>query len=784
MGDKISIGIDIGSTTIKMYATAGGEELVKDYRRHYSKINEALLELFKDNHSKLGNRNISITFSGSAGLRYSEDLGFGYLQEVIAASRSVKSYVPQTRTAVELGGEDAKIIYFEDSLDHRMNGVCAGGTGAFIDQMAQLLNVQASDLNELAKSAEHIYPIASRCGVFAKTDVQPLLNQGARKADVAASIFQAVVNQTIGALSRGKPLVAPITFLGGPLTFLPELRNRFALTLGVAGEDAITPEDSQYFVAKGAETESRHSSFTVAYESVVNSIGEMENRVKAQEHVNDPLFVNEEAYGEFVERHKKERAAEGDLDSYEGDAFLGIDAGSTTSKIVLVGRNSEILYSYYGSNQGQTLEIIRKELVKLLERIDGRIRIVGAGSTGYGEQLIQSAFNLDLGEVETVAHYRAASHFSPNVDFIIDIGGQDMKCFKVRNGAIENIILNEACSSGCGSFIETFAGGLGYSVQEFTKLGIKSQDPVELGTRCTVFMNSKVKQAQKEGYSVSDISAGLALSVVKNALFKVIRLKDVEYLGENIVVQGGTFYNDAVLRAFEKVLNKDVVRPNIAGLMGAFGVALLAAEKSHGKSSMLDLNQLREAKYSSKQTRCRACSNACTLTVNKFGNRNIISGNKCEKGDSSMANKEHLPDMMEYKYQRVFDYSQSKDRKFSRGKMGIMRVLNFYENYPFWFTFFDKLDFEVILSSNSTVEMMNAGVSSVVSENICYPAKMAHGHIVELLELKVPNIFYPCLTYNIKESSDSHNHYNCPIVTSYPELIAKNLPKIEETNFI
>ena len=711
-----------------------------------------------------------------------------FIQEVIACKRAVEKYIPQTDVVIELGGEDAKIIYFDKFIEQRMNGSCAGGTGAFIDQMASLLNTDTAGLNELAKNYVTIYPIASRCGVFAKSDIQPLINEGARKEDLAVSIFQAIVNQTISGLACGRPIRGKIAFLGGPLNYLPELRNRFIETLHLTKDEIIVPEEAHLLVAKGAALDS--------LESTAFSVKDLEKKIKNLKKSKDtttkplePLFENEEEYNKFKERHSKATVSKKDLSTFEGDCFLGIDAGSTTTKLVLIDRDGNLLYSLYQSNEGNPLSSVISMLKTMYSVLPEKAVIRYSGTTGYGEKLVQTALAADLSEIETIAHYTAAQKFMPDVTSIIDIGGQDMKYIKIKNNVIDNIMLNEACSSGCGSFIQTFAKSLNISIEEFVKEALQAKNPVDLGSRCTVFMNSKIKQAQKEGYSVGDISAGLSTSVVKNAIQKVMKVRDVETLGNNIVVQGGTFYNDAVLRSFEKIVGKNVIRPDIAGLMGAYGIAILAKEQYEAnldmeyKSTILKTEALDNLDIKITHVRCGRCENNCLLTINKFSNnKTFISGNRCEKGSGIVKENEELPNIYKYKYERLFGYTPLPEEKATRGTIGIPRVLNMYEDYPFWFTFLTNLGFRVILSEKSNRKTYEKGMESMPSESVCYPAKLAHGHIVSLINQGIKTIFYPCVPYSRKEYEKADNHYNCPIVISYSEVIKNNVEELKANN--
>ena len=783
MGKKefYTLGIDIGSTTVKIAILDINNDVVfSDYERHFANIQETLSDLLGRATYKLGAVYASPVITGSGGLALARHLDVPFVQEVIAVSTALQDYAPQTDVAIELGGEDAKIIYFEGgSVEQRMNGVCAGGTGSFIDQMASLLQTDASGLNEYAKNYRALYSIAARCGVFAKSDIQPLINEGASKEDLAASIFQAVVNQTISGLACGKPIRGHVAFLGGPLHFLSELKNAFIRTLKLDDEHTVAPKHSHLFAAIGSALNSErnlHISLRAMQER-------LERRIKLDFEVDrmEPLFASESDFHAFIQRHNKHQVPVKDLKSYQGNAFLGIDAGSTTTKAALVGDDGTLLYSFYHNNDGDPLGTTINAIKDIYGQLPEGVNIVHSCSTGYGEALIKSALLLDEGEVETVAHYYAASFFEPDVDCILDIGGQDMKCIKIKNHTVDSVQLNEACSSGCGSFIETFAKSLNYSVEEFAHEALFAHDPIDLGTRCTVFMNSKVKQAQKEGAAVSDISAGLAYSVIKNALFKVIKVSDATELGRHIVVQGGTFYNNAVLRSFEKIACCEAIRPDIAGIMGAFGAALIARERYSGckGTTMLPIEEIEALEYSTTMTKCRGCTNTCRLTISHFsGGRKFITGNRCERGLGKEKNANQLPNLFEYKLKRYFDYTPLSETQAERGVIGIPRVLNMYENYPFWFTFFNELKFSVLLSPTSTRKIYELGIESIPSESECYPAKLAHGHVQWLIEHGAKRIFYPSIPYERKEFADANNCYNCPIVTSYPENIKNNIDAI------
>ncbi len=775
------LGIDIGSTTVKIAILNQENEMVfADYERHFANIRETLSDLLSKAHDALGNIFLSPVITGSGGLTLAKHLEIPFVQEVIAVSSALQDYAPQTDVAIELGGEDAKIIYFEGgNVEQRMNGICAGGTGSFIDQMASLLQTDATGLNTYAKNYKAIYPIAARCGVFAKSDIQPLINEGASKEDLSASIFQAVVNQTISGLACGKPIRGHVAFLGGPLHFLSELKETFIRTLKLDQEHIISPEHSHLFAAIGSALNFKREvsmDLNNILEKLSGSI-QIEFEVERME----PLFSNQEEYLRFQRRHGRHHVMTSELSTYQGRCFLGIDAGSTTTKVALVGEDGSLLYSFYSSNNGNPLATATLALREIYDLLPEGAKIVHSCSTGYGEALLKSAFMLDEGEVETVAHYYAAAFFNPEVDCILDIGGQDMKCIKIKNQTVDSVQLNEACSSGCGSFIETFAKSLNYSVEDFAQAALFAEHPIDLGTRCTVFMNSKVKQAQKEGAEVADISAGLAYSVIKNALFKVIKVSDARDLGQHIVVQGGTFYNDAVLRSFEKISGCDAVRPDIAGIMGAFGAALIARERyeDHPETTMLSIQEIEALEVETKLSRCQGCTNHCLLTINRFsGNRSFITGNRCEKGLGKEQNKEKIPNLFAYKNHRIFDYAPLPEDTAVRGTVGIPRVLNMYENYPFWAIFFRTLKFRTLLSPQSTRKIYELGIESIPSESECYPAKLAHGHVSWLIKNQADFIFYPCIPYERNEFPDSNNHYNCPIVTSYAENIKNNVDEI------
>ena len=786
MNQCYRLGIDIGSTTVKVAVIDDNNKILfADYERHYANIQETLASLLKKCKGELGELSLRPNITGSGGLTLSGYLHIPFVQEVVAVATALQDYAPRTDVAIELGGEDAKIIYFTGGIDQRMNGICAGGTGSFIDQMASLLQTDATGLNEYAKNYQALYPIAARCGVFAKSDIQPLINDGATREDLAASIFQAVVNQTISGLACGKPIRGNVAFLGGPLHFLPELRNAFIRTLNLTGDAIIAPDHSHLFAAVGAAMNAKDHAEIFSLDKLIADLSggiKMKFEVKRMQ----PLFKDEADYKEFTDRHDQYKVRRGDLSTYEGNVFLGIDAGSTTTKVALVGEDGSLLYSFYSSNNGSPLATAISSIKEIKSLLPDSAKIAYSCSTGYGEALLKAAFMLDEGEVETISHYYAAAFFDPSVDCILDIGGQDMKCIRIKDGTVDSVQLNEACSSGCGSFIETFAKSLNYSVQDFAKAALFAQNPVDLGTRCTVFMNSNVKQAQKEGASVADISAGLAYSVIKNALFKVIKITSAGDLGKNVVVQGGTFYNDAVLRSFERISGCNAVRPDIAGIMGAFGAALIARERYMHRpheTTMLSLDDMINLTYTTTMSRCRGCVNHCVLTINRFeGGRQYISGNRCERGLGVEKAKRDIPNLFTWKYHRLFDYEPLTADKATRGVVGIPRVLNMYENFPYWATFFKELGFRVMLSPQSSHQIYELGIETIPSESECYPAKLAHGHISWLIKRDVPFIFYPCIPYERKEVPGAGNHYNCPMVTSYSENIKNNMEELKEKN--
>ncbi len=776
------LGIDIGSTTVKIAVLDEQDRLLfADYERHFANIQETLAALLSKAEQKLGHLTVSPVITGSGGLSLAKHLSVPFVQEVIAVSSALSHYAPQTDVAIELGGEDAKIIYFDHgNVEQRMNGICAGGTGSFIDQMASLLQTNAAGLNTYAEHYQSIYPIAARCGVFAKSDIQPLINDGATKPDLAASIFQAVVNQTISGLACGKPIRGHVAFLGGPLHFLPQLKAAFIRTLKLDDAHAITPENSHLFAAIGSALNSTSDTITTTDELISQLNGQI--RLEFEVARLEPLFASAADYEAFNERQNQHNVITDDLSTYEGLCFLGIDAGSTTTKAALVGEEGSLLYSFYSSNNGSPLQTTLNAVKEIYSMLPDTAHIAWSCSTGYGEALIKAALLLDEGEVETVSHYYAAAFFDPEVDCILDIGGQDMKCIKIKNNTVDSVQLNEACSSGCGSFIETFAKSLNYSVSDFAHEALFAEHPIDLGTRCTVFMNSKVKQAQKEGASVADISAGLAYSVIKNALYKVIKVSDASELGKHIVVQGGTFYNDAVLRSFERIAGCEAIRPDIAGIMGAFGAALIARERYDGHpTSMLPIEKINKLQFTTHMAKCKGCTNQCRLTINRFtGGRQYVSGNRCERGIGKEKQHADVPNLFDFKKRLLFSYQSLGADAAERGTVGIPRVLNMYENYPFWHTFFTALKYRVVLSPPSTRKIYELGIESIPSESECYPAKLSHGHIEWLIHQGIHFIFYPCIPYERNEFPDATNHYNCPIVTSYAENIKNNVEALQK----
>ena len=773
-----TLGIDIGSTTAKLVLMEGTKIVYQKYQRHLSQVRQTTIAMLRDMKKEVSAENVKVTISGSAGMGMAQAADIDFIQEVYATSEVVSSLAPDTGVVIELGGEDAKVIFFNGGIDERMNGTCAGGTGAFIDQMSVLLDMSVNDMDAASLKATQIYPIASRCGVFAKTDIQPLLNQGASKEDISASIFQAVVNQTITGLIQGRKIEGKVMFLGGPLYYCKGLRKRFYKTLGLTEETAVFPEYALYSVAMGAAMYAEKSQ-TVSLDELIE---ELENSAKNETVASDrlpALFENETEYFEFVDRHSKAAVEHRSIEEYVGNAWLGIDCGSTTTKLVLIGEDNSILYSFYNSNKGNPVNIILEQLTEIYNLCGDRVKICGSAVTGYGEELIKHAFHIDEGLVETIAHYTAAKYFQPDVDFILDIGGQDIKCFRIKNGAIDSIMLNEACSSGCGSFIETFAKAMGHNIADFAAYGLRAKAPVNLGSRCTVFMNSSVKQSQKEGASVEDISAGLSVSVVKNAIYKVIRATSPEELGRKIVVQGGTFYNDAVLRAFEKEIGADVIRPSIAGLMGAYGAALHAMK--YRESSILKPRELAFFEHTSRTTRCKGCANQCHLTINRFSDgKRFISGNQCEKG-LGIEDAKELPNLHAWKRNYLESLKPQENAK--RGRIGLPLALSTFEFAPLWYTMFSELGFSVHFSKLSNRATYEKGQFTIPSDTACYPAKIMHGHVLELIEEGITNIFYPGITYNIDEHAGD-NHYNCPIVAYYSELLQGNIEELKNINYM
>lgn len=779
------LGLDIGSTTIKLVLLDNDQVLYRQYRRHHADIMGELTRTIREAAQLFPSVQVKVAITGSGGVSVSRWLDLPFVQEVIAETEAVRKFIPETDVIIELGGEDAKITYLKPVPEQRMNGTCAGGTGAFIDQMASLLQTDALGLDKLAAGAGTLYPIASRCGVFAKSDLQPLINEGARPEDLAASVFQSVVNQTIAGLACGRPIRGKVAFLGGPLHFLPGLRQAFATTLSETGEDFITPPEAQLFVAIGA---------ALCAGGQHLSLADLERRLRTTRNLEQdiariaPLFADEAQRAAFDERHRTYTLPRADIREASGECFLGIDAGSTTTKAVLLNKNRERIYSYYAGNKGNPVKSALNIMQEIYSLLPEGAFIARSCVTGYGENLIRAAFCIDEGEIETMAHYKAASFFCPDVDFILDIGGQDMKCMRIRDGSLDSIMINEACSSGCGSFIQTFAESLGMDVPSFARAALEAKNPVDLGTRCTVFMNSRVKQAQKEGAGVGDISAGLSYSVVRNALYKVIKIKDPAQLGKKVVVQGGTFHNDAILRCFENITGREVIRPDISGLMGAFGAALIARERYSGQETrLLDTRGLAEFKVESRRARCRICTNNCQLTISRFSSgERFVSGNRCERGAGLDPHKQRLPNLFEYKYDRLFNYRPLAAEAAPRGSIGIPRGLNIYENYPFWHTVLSELGFRVVLSDRTDHNTFARGMDSIPSESVCFPAKLVHGHIVDLIEKGIKTIFYPDISYEEKESPGANNKFNCPIVVSYPEVIRNNVELIRERkiNFI
>ena len=780
----LRLGIDVGSTTVKLAVIDDNDHLVyANYERHHTDVRATAKELFARAQRVIGDTPMRVSITGSGGMLLAKWLDLEFVQEVIASKRAVETLIPQTDCAIELGGEDAKIIYFDNGIEQRMNGTCAGGTGAFIDQMASLLHTDASGLNELAKGATQIHPIASRCGVFAKSDVQPLLNEGAAPADVAASIFQAVANQTVSGLACGHPIRGYVAFLGGPLQYLSELRHRFYVTLNLDEEHIIVPENAHLFVATGAALAGESDKY-ITFAEAIRLLEDLKDTQGSEVARLDPLFSCDEDYQEFKTRHDQQVVPKGDLTSYHGRVFIGIDAGSTTMKAAVVGEDGELLYTWYGNNNGDILGTARTITDDIYDKMPADCTIGHVTTTGYGEQILIEALRADSGEIETVAHLRGAKAFIPDVEFILDIGGQDMKCLQVKDGVIEHIMLNEACSSGCGSFIESFAVSMNMSVREFAEAAVHAKSPVDLGSRCTVFMNSRVKQAQKEGATIGDVAAGLSYSVIKNALFKVIKLRDFDEIGKYCVVQGGTFMSDATLRAFELLTGRDVIRPDVAGCMGAYGAALLARDRAgkDGTSGLLSREKIDNLQVKHTNVHCGRCSNNCLLTINDFGEgHRFITGNRCEKGaGGGKRSKNDAPNLFEYKNKLLFDRPVLSEEEATRGTVGIPRALNMYENYPFWHAFFTKLGFRVVLSDQTNGKTYEAGIESMPSESVCYPAKLSHGHIMNLIAKDPDFIWMPCIRWERKEDEGATNHYNCPIVMSYPQALELNVDELGE----
>lgn len=777
---KYALGIDVGSTTVKtVVLDEQGKMLSRCYQRHMSRVRETVAEQVQALAAQYPDAEFSVCMTGSAGLGLAQSAGIPFVQEVHAAFLAVKQDYANADVVIELGGEDAKIIFLTGGVEQRMNGSCAGGTGAFIDQMATLLGITADEMDALSLQAEKRYPIASRCGVFAKSDIQPLLNQGARREDIAASIFQAVVDQTVSGLAQGRQIEGTVLFLGGPLSFLKGLREAFVRTLKLDDEHAVFPENAPVFVAYGCAMFAKQSEEAQPLSEVLDKLASAKtggNTVTGQ-----PLFESRKDYEAFIERHKANDLPFADLHTAKGNAYLGIDAGSTTTKLVLITENGELLYQYYAANRGQPLDRIVKQLNTIYAEMNPDLHIVTSAVTGYGEDFIRAGLGIDFGIVETVAHFKAASYFCSDVDFIMDIGGQDIKCFKIRNHSIDSIMLNEACSSGCGSFIQSFAQALGYDIAEFSQLGLFAEHPVDLGSRCTVFMNSSVKQAQKDGATVEDISAGLSSSIIKNAVYKVIRAKSMDELGQNIVVQGGTFLNDAVLRSFEMELGRPVIRPAISGLMGAFGAALYAKEHCPEQTKLISAEKLADFSYKTTNAKCGGCTAHCALNIVHFPDGGkFVSGNRCERG-AGLSNKNALPSIYDYKYERILNCN-TQPAGTPIGTVGLPLALSFYEQMPFWTTLFTKLGFKVEISRESDRSVYYQGQHTIPSDTVCYPAKLAHGHIEDLLDRGVDFIFWPCMSYNVDEG-ENDNHFNCPVVAYYPELLRANNPRLTEQNF-
>ena len=780
----LRLGIDVGSTTVKLAVIDDNDNLIyANYERHHTDVKATARQVFEKAQAVLGDAPMRVSITGSGGMLLAQWLGVEFVQEVIASKNAVEALIPQTDCAIELGGEDAKIIYFDNGIEQRMNGTCAGGTGAFIDQMASLMETDASGLNELAKGAEHIYPIASRCGVFAKSDVQPLLNEGAARADVAASIFQAVANQTISGLACGHPIRGYVAFLGGPLQYLSELRDRFYKTLKLDEDHRLIPENAHLFVATGAALAGESDKY-VTFAEVIRDLDNLGDTQGSEVERLDPLFETEADYEAFKARHDKEVVEKGSLDDYHGRVYMGIDAGSTTMKAAVVGEDGQLLYTWYGNNNGDVLGTARTIMNDIYDHLNDDCEIGHVTTTGYGEGILIEALGADSGEIETVAHLRGAKAFVPDVNFILDIGGQDMKCLQVKGGIIEHISLNEACSSGCGSFIANFADSMGMDVREFAAAAVRGERPVDLGSRCTVFMNSRVKQAQKEGATIGDVAAGLSYSVIKNALFKVIKLRDYDEIGKYVVVQGGTFMSDATLRAFELLTGREVIRPDIAGVMGAYGAALLARDRAGaaGSSNLLSRDEINNLEVKHTNAHCGRCSNNCLLTINSFGNgRRFITGNRCEKGSGKPKSEQsQAPNLFKFKNRLLFEREGLSADEAPRGTVGIPRALNMYENFPFWHAFFTKLGFSVVLSDPTTRKTYEAGTESMPSESVCYPAKLSHGHIMNLLEKDTDFIWMPCIRWERQEDETAGNHYNCPIVMSYPQALGLNVDELAD----
>ena len=774
---KYRLGIDAGSTTVKLVLLDESNKLIyKSYTRHLTKVRETVLNELVKIKDIVSNNKIKVSITGSSGYGLAMDSNISFVQEVFATTIGVKKLFNNIDVVIELGGEDAKIIYLTNGLEERMNSSCAGGTGAFIDQMASLMGISVEYLDKISFDYKNIYPIASRCGVFAKSDIQPLLNQGASKSDIAVSIYDAVVNQTIGGLAQGREIKGNILFLGGPLYFYKGLRSMFIKKLKLSEKEAIVPEDAEVFVAKGAALFSGNEEKTYTYEELINKLNNYKSNINVSKSIK-PLFSSNDEYKSFLDRHNQAKVLINDIDGYKGNAYLGIDAGSTTTKLVLIDDNSNIIYEFYAHNEGNPVKVIKRQLEHIYDNYGEKINIIGSAVTGYGEELIKKAFGIDYGIVETLAHYIAASKFNPDVDFILDIGGQDIKCFEIENNAIKSIILNEACSSGCGSFIETFAKAMGYDVETFSKLGLLAKHPADLGSRCTVFMNSSVKQAQRDGATIEDVSAGLSISVVKNALYKVIRTKNI---GKNVIVQGGTLCNDAILRSLELELNQNVIRSNISGLMGAYGAAIYAKREKPEETKIITREELNNFTHSSKGIKCGLCTNKCNLTINTFnGGRKYISGNRCSK-PTGKYDDNNIPNLYEYKNLKLLEYANNYGDK---GLIAIPMVLNMFENLPFFVKFFNHLGIKVILSDASSKKLYLKGQHTIPSDTACYPAKIVHGHIENLIEKNIENIFYPCMTFNYDEGI-SDNYYNCPVVAYYPEVIKNNVSNIEKCNFI